>query len=289
MKIFKGRVGLVMLLIILGAAYYIFFSPSPEVKQAPSPEEKHAAPVPPPSSHRDRPPAKKTITIIIDDIGYSLLPLEELLKIEAPLAFAILPYAPHAGAAAAMIRKRGGKREILLHLPLEPHDPKQSPGPGALFCDMTDSEIKARLEEDLASVPDAVGVNNHMGSAFMEDEARLYLVLKELQKRGLFFIDSRTSAASRAEAAALKAGIPFAARKLFLDNDPTQEIIFNNLLGHVEKNKGLSLIVIGHPYPGTVRALQEAVPLLRAGGIKIVPPSGIVSAAEDKTLTKDFN
>lgn len=286
MKIFRGLIGLVALIITLAAAYYLFFAPPSEVSRTHGPEDKSPAPALPPPP-RDHLPTKKTIAIIIDDIGYSLSSLEELLKIEAPLAFAVLPHSPHAGAAVAMIRRKG--REILLHLPMEPRDAKKSPGPGALFHDMTESEIRERLEEDLAAVPQAVGVNNHMGSAFMEDEEKLYLVLKELQKRGLFFIDSRTTAASRGKTVATRTGIPFAARSLFLDNDPDQEVIFNNLLSYVAKTDRLSIVFIGHPYPGTVRALQKAVPLLQAQGLIIVPPSDIVAHPEEKTHATGFN
>ncbi len=288
MKILRGLIGLVALIVALVAAYYLFFAPPPEVSRTHGPEDKSPSPVLSLPPSRKHPPAKKTIAIIIDDIGYSLSSLAELLKIEAPLAFAILPHSPHAGAAAAMIHRRGG-HEILLHLPMEPHDAKKSPGPGALFHDMTESEIRERLAEDLAAVPQAVGVNNHMGSAFMEDEEKLYLVLKELQKRGLFFIDSRTTAASRGKAVAARTAIPFAARSLFLDNDSDQEVVFHNLLNSVAKSDRLSMVIIGHPHPGTVRALQKAVPLLQAQGLIIVPPSDIVASPEEKTRSAEFN
>ena len=287
MKILRGLIGLVTLIITLVAAYYLFFAPPPEVSRTHGPEDKSPSPVLPLPPSREHLPAKKTITIIIDDIGYSLSSLEELLKIDAPLAFAVLPHSPHAGAAAAMILRKG--HEVLLHLPMEPHDAKKSPGPGALFHDMTESEIRERLAEDLAAVPQAVGVNNHMGSAFMEDEEKLYLVLKELQQRGLFFIDSRTTAASRGKTVAARTGIPFAARSLFLDNDSDQEVIFHNLLNYVAKSDRLSMVIIGHPYPGTVRALQKAVPLLQAQGLIIVPPSYIVAYPEEKTHPAEFN
>jgi polysaccharide deacetylase 2 family uncharacterized protein YibQ len=217
---------------------------------------------------------REVIAIIIDDIGFSLGPLDKLLTIAAPLAFAVLPYSPHAQAAAEMIHARG--REVLLHLPMEPQNGKQNPGPGALFRNMTVKELQKQLADDLAIVPFAAGVNNHMGSAFMEDEEKLLVVLAALQKKGKFFIDSRTTAASRAEDVARKTGIRFAARQLFLDNDQDQALIFKNLLDHVEKNRNSPLVIIGHPYPGTVAALREAVPLLQSRGVRIAPPSELV-------------
>lgn len=282
MKFIKGLAGLILLIITLIASYYIFFRPPTDVYRAQERgEEKKAtreatpARVPDfPPQHQDSEEGKTTIAIIIDDIGFALAPVDKLLKIDAPLAFAVLPYSPHAKAAAEMIH--GQEREILLHLPMEPRNGKHKPGPGALFRDMTENDIRKQLDDDLAVVPYVAGVNNHMGSAFMEDEEKLHVVLKELQKKGLFFIDSRTTAASRAEGLARKTGIRFAARRLFLDNDQDQGVILKNLLDHVGKNNNSSMVIIGHPYPSTVEALQEAVPLLQSRGIRIVPPSELV-------------
>ena len=55
---------------------------------------------------------------------------------------------------------------------------------------MDEGEIRRRIETDLTAVPYVAGVNNHMGSRFMEDEARLAVVMEELAKKGLFFVDS---------------------------------------------------------------------------------------------------
>jgi polysaccharide deacetylase 2 family uncharacterized protein YibQ len=283
MKLIKGFTGLVLLLIILISSYYLFFKPTGGLYRVREHgEEKEATRETSPTKEPNFPhqnqgsqEGKRAIAIIIDDIGFALAPVDKLLRIGAPLAFAVLPYSPHAKDAAEMIHAQG--HELLLHLPMEPHNGKQKPGPGALFRDMTENDLLKQLDDDLAVVPYVAGVNNHMGSAFMEDEEKLLVVLKELQKRGLFFIDSRTTAASRAEGLAKKTGIRFAARRLFLDNDQDQEQIFNNLLEHVEKHKNSSLVIIGHPYPSTVEALREAVPLLQSRGIRIVPPSELVA------------
>jgi polysaccharide deacetylase 2 family uncharacterized protein YibQ len=281
MKLITGLTGLILLIIVLITSYYIFSrTPGNADLAQEHGEDKEAtgekAPVRTPDfppRHSDREEGKRAIAIIIDDIGFTLAPVEKLLSIDAPLAFAVLPYTPHAKAAAEMIHRQG--REILLHIPMEPRSGKNKPGPGALFRNMTATDLRKQLDDDLAVVPYVAGVNNHMGSAFMEDEEKLQVVLTELQKKGLFFIDSRTTAASRAENLARKTGIRFAARRLFLDNDQELGLIFKNLLDYIENNNS-SLVVIGHPYPGTVAALKEAVPLLQSRGIRIVPPSQLV-------------
>ena len=218
--------------------------------------------------------AELQVVIIIDDIGFNLSAVRELLKIDAPVAFAVLPHAPHSVAAAEMLH--GAGREILLHLPMEPHDSGKDPGSGALYRRMGEAEIRRQMEEDIAAVPHVAGVNNHMGSAFMEEEQKLAIVFQELKNRDLFFIDSRTTPHSRAEELAIRTGVRFAARKVFIDNDQNHDITLRNLLGILERNHNSRVVMIGHPYPSTILALQEAVLMLRAKGVAILPPSAMV-------------
>ena len=283
MKFIKGLTVLIVVIVTLITAYYIFFGPSKEIERSPLREKEEGA------SYQDGsftakapervvPPQDRTgkkISVIIDDIGYNLSPLKELLKIDAPIAFAILPHCPQSVDAAEIIH--GAEREILLHLPMEPHDSNKNPGPGALFRWMQEPEIRQHLEKDLNAVPYVVGVNNHMGSAFMEDEEKLNIVLQELKERGLFFIDSRTTPDSRAGRVAKKTKIRYASRKLFIDNNQDEEAILKNLIGYLEKHDRGPAVIIGHPYPETVKALRKAVPILKSMGITIVPPTEMVN------------
>jgi len=268
MKFLRGLAILGILAGIFSLAYLVFLLPkeAPPPKEIPREEEKEGVPT-------------RKITLIIDDIGYSLAPLMELLKIDAPIAFAVLPFVPHCKEAVTVLK--AANREYLLHLPMEPKDPRRDPGHGALFINMEEEEIKRRLAEDLEQTPGIVGVNNHMGSAFMEQEDKVALVLRELKKRGLFFIDSRTTAHSRAEDVALKLKMKFASRNLFLDNDQEEEKILTHLITFTGEEKR-DAVIIGHPYPATIRALKRAVPLLKTKGIAFVPPSLIVKVREDR-------
>ncbi len=229
-------------------------------------------------------PAKVAIAIVIDDIGYSLAPVRELIEIDAPLTFAILPQCSHSADAAEMLYRAG--KEILLHLPMEPHGyPGENPGPGAVFLSMSDDEIRAQVERDLESVPHCVGVNNHMGSRFMEDREKLTAVMEVLRENGLFFIDSLTTRYSQGGELAADIGIRFASRAVFIDNDHDEKAAARTLMTagtrHRRKQAG-SLLMIGHPYPETVQALKRAVPAMKSRGFKIVPASKLVEAIPSK-------
>ena len=220
----------------------------------------------------------KQVAIIIDDIGYDLEPVKELLKINADITFSILPFLNHTRETAEMLHQ--AKREILLHLPMEPVSyPREKPGAGALFTDMNNNELLYQLEKNIEAVPYISGVNNHMGSRFMEDREKLTVIFGQLKKKNLFFIDSRTAPNSQAIDAAQKVGLRVAQRKIFIDNIRDYNEIYNNLIGVINYNKDASpLIVIGHPYPETINALRDAVKVLRGKGILIVPVSRIIKA-----------
>jgi uncharacterized protein len=216
------------------------------------------------------------VAIIIDDIGYDMKPVRELLHIDAEITFAILPQLSYSREAAQMLHT--ANRETLLHLPMEPLSyPREKPGNGALFTDMNDAEIIFQLEKDLASVPYVSGVNNHMGSKFMADEEKLLTVFRQLKKKDLFFIDSRTTHSSKALTASEKVHLNVASRNVFLDNERDYHKIYQILMevaGAPAVNS--PQILIGHPYPETIRALRDANKVFREKGVLIVPISKLM-------------
>ena len=220
--------------------------------------------------------AAYTVAIVIDDIGQDMTVLDELLALDAPLTFAVLPRLPHSVDAARAVHRAG--KEVLLHLPMEPRGyPSQKPGAGALFITMSDDEVRRTVDDDIASVPYVSGVNNHMGSRFMEDEGKLSLVFAEIKARGYFFLDSRTTPLSKAGDLAARMHMPYAERQVFIDNVGTFQQALDQLLS--AGKRGVSVVLIGHPHPATIRALKEALPLMKARGVAVVSASECVHGA----------
>ncbi|MDO9528802.1 MAG: divergent polysaccharide deacetylase family protein [Syntrophales bacterium] len=217
------------------------------------------------------------MAFIIDDIGHDLSPLNELLKINAPITFSILPHSPYAIDAAEKLHRAG--KEILLHLPMEPYGyPDKDPGIGALFLWMNEEEIKSQIKKNIKAVPYISGVNNHMGSRFMENEDKLSIVLNQLNEEGLFFVDSLTTKHSKGKKLAKGMGLRFVSRDIFIDNNQDFTIILQNFINPLKKrNRWKTLLIICHPYPCTISALKDAVPKIKAEGINIVPVSDLTS------------
>ena len=196
------------------------------------------------------------VTIIIDDMGYDRPMARAFLDAGLPVSYSVLPYAPFSSAIAKRARQMG--YEVLLHAPMEPKNyPSVNPGPGALLLSMEDDELKKMLEEDLIEVPGVQGVNNHMGSSFTEDEEKMMVFLNELKKRGLFYVDSRTTSRTVGLRLSRKIHLPAAERSVFLDNDPSMGAVRMQLerLLIMATHSG-SAIGIGHPHPGTLEALK---------------------------------
>ncbi len=201
-------------------------------------------------------PEKPRLAIIIDDMGFHRKLDNQLLDLDCNLSFSFLPFGPFTTVTAQRASDLG--RDVLLHLPLEPSDHKWDPGPGALLLKMSREELEQNLDTDLAWVPTAIGVNNHMGSLFSEDPRAMTVLLGLLKQRNLFFVDSITSARSKGVGLAVAMGIKTARRHIFLDNVQDKEKIMvqlEALVAHAEKYG--RAVGIGHPYPATLAALRQ--------------------------------
>lgn len=253
----------VLLLCLVGAALAAVLVSCPRVKPSGAPPPPPASPAagpaetavpaepgpdaggtPPPLSSTEpvRPAVRGRLAIIIDDAGYDLADLQPFLDLPMPLAVAVLPNLPHSTEAARRVRAAG--KELLLHLPMEPEG-GEDPGPGALLTTHPAVEIERLLDAALASVPGAVGVNNHMGSKATADPAFMDVLLDALGRRALFFVDSRTTSLTVAAAEAERLGVPYLARKVFLD--VVDGGIERSLAAAVDAAlQGGSVVAIGH-------------------------------------------
>ncbi len=222
------------------------------------------------------PQERGPLVLVLDDAGNTLDGFQAFLALDVPLAVAVLPQLDYSVRAAAMASAAG--KEILLHLPMEAEN-GADPGPGAIRTDLSAGEIAARVGDDLASVPGAIGVNNHMGSKATADPEVMRTVLGALHERDLFFLDSRTSAATTGRTVAAEVGIPFAERAVFLDHERTREAILGSIAHALElSGEGEPVVMIGHvTVPLLADVLAEAFPVIVEAGYAFAPLSSLVS------------
>ena len=229
-------------------------------------------------------PVRPRIAIIMDDLGHDNHSAKSLVDIKLPVTFAILPYATQATSVARLAHLHG--YEVMLHIPMEPRGyPAIDPGPSALLQSMAPSELKSQLRKWLDGMPYVVGGNNHMGSRLTEQADSMDAVLEVLQERDLFFVDSRTSAASVAVKEARRIGVPTTMRDVFLDNVREVPAIAREIrkLAGMARRRGAA-VGICHPYPETLAALRQEAEVLYQQGIDVVPVSQLLTQGKGRTV-----
>ena len=200
--------------------------------------------------------------------------MEDIIAIGRPAAVAILPGLAYSATVAR--RGRAAGLEVLLHLPIEADDGRAL-GPGGVTVSMSDAEIHGAVRSGLASVPGAIGVNNHMGSKGTADRRVMRAVIEAVREAGLFYVDSRTTAETLGESVATELGVPTAARAVFLDNENDDEAIRQHVrrLITLARERGAA-IAIGHVRRRTARVLGTMLDEFERAGVAIVPPSTLV-------------
>jgi len=217
------------------------------------------------------------LAVIVDDLGYDPGAARSVFAIPARVTVAVLPNLPESSSIAEEAHRRG--IEVLLHLPMESVAGEDKAEKIELHVGEPPAEVASVLDQMLATVPHAAGVNNHQGSRATSDAALMSSVAAALRAHNLFFIDSRTAPGSRAFDAARRAGVPAAARNVFLDDDEQPAAIRRQLehAEHLAREQGMC-VAIGHPHASTLDVLSEMLPEVEARGVRLVSASDIARA-----------
>jgi uncharacterized protein len=215
------------------------------------------------------------IAVVLDDLGLNRRNTARLNQLPGPLSLAFLPYAGDIERQTGAARAAG--HELMLHMPMEPVG-QAFPGPDALLASLGPEQFTERLRNSLDRFSGFVGLNNHMGSRLTADREHMALVMAELRRRDLLFLDSKTTARSVASDEAARQGVPSAERNVFLDNKIEKEHVELQLarIEQIARQRGVA-VAIGHPHDVTISALREWLPTLEQRGFALVPVSTIVA------------
>jgi len=233
----------------------------------------HSAPAA--TQQESRAPEYARLAIILDDLGNDRAAAEAIFALPYPLTISVLPNHAHSVEIAEEAHRRG--YQVMLHLPMEsigqgkPESRELRPG-------MSSKEVSALVNGFLRTVPDVAGVNNHQGSQSTADVALMDELMPVLRERRLFYIDSRTTAATVAYDAARRAGVQSGFRNVpFLDDVAEVSAVRKQLrLALREAVEKSEAIAIGHPHPATLKALSEVLPEAQTQQIRLVFASDLV-------------
>lgn len=221
------------------------------------------------------------LAIVIDDFGYRPVQENQLLKLPQTFAVAVLPDAPYAREMAEKAHLHG--HEVLIHLPMAPLS-KQPLEKNTIRTEMSRAEIEQIIHAAVQNVPWAAGLNNHMGSAMTSSLSGMQKVMQILDNYNFYFLDSMTIASSQSVPAAVGTRVKILKRRIFLDDNPKEAAIRQQLKRAVRlaKRDGQA-IAIGHPHPATVRVLLQRLPEI-AEEVTLVHPSQLQDRSPGTTL-----
>jgi polysaccharide deacetylase 2 family uncharacterized protein YibQ len=220
------------------------------------------------------PQGRPLIAVVLDDVGVARSHAELAIDLPGVITLSFMTYADGVADMAARARAKG--HELMLHVPMEPLGHEIDAGPNVLTVGASEGELLKRLSWGLDRFPGYIGINNHMGSRFTQDERGMQVVLAELKRRNLLFLDSRTIGNTVGDKLATRMGVPHVMRDVFLDNEMDEAAVIKQLMQaeRVAANKGQA-IAIGHPHPATIAAIRAWMPKAEARGFVIVPLSAV--------------
>jgi polysaccharide deacetylase 2 family uncharacterized protein YibQ len=221
------------------------------------------------------PSSAPRLAIILDDLGSDRTAAEAIFALPYPLTISVLPNHEHSTDIANEAQRRG--YQVMLHLPMQ-SIANETPEAQELHAGMPATQVTALVEQFLQNVPGVVGINNHQGSQATSDLALMDELMPMLRDRHLFYVDSRTTAATVAFDTAQSFGVRSAFRNVpFLDDVAEVAAVRKQLelalRGAREKGEA---IAIGHPHPATLQELRQILPRAQAQGVRLVFISELV-------------
>ena len=209
------------------------------------------------------------LAIIIDDLGNDRAAADAIFALQCPITISVLPNHPRSMEIAQEAHRRG--YQVMLHLPMEAMG-NERPEAQELRPGMSTAEVSTLVGDLLQAVPDVAGVNNHQGSQSTADAALMDELMPVLRERNLFYVDSRTTAATVAYDTAQRLGVRSGFRNVpFLDDVVEVGAVRKQLqLAVRDAHKKGDAIAIGHPHPATLQAMRDVLPEAKSQGVRLV-------------------
>jgi hypothetical protein len=208
-----------------------------------------------------------TIAIVVDDVGENTSNLSQWLAIDAPLTFSVMPHCTCSRDLAEQLYQAGYR--IMLHVPTENQPPHSYAGNGQIATAMDRETVFRTLDDDLATVPYVVGINNHEGGKGCDDLQLMTWECEWAKENDLFVVDSRSSAQSKVSQAGTSLGLERRCNQAFLDEQNNPDYIRSAMrqLADLARLNGIVIGVCHFPRPNTPSVVGEMVRELEAGGI----------------------
>nr|WP_316255541.1 divergent polysaccharide deacetylase family protein [Borreliella andersonii]WNY66186.1 divergent polysaccharide deacetylase family protein [Borreliella andersonii] len=205
--------------------------------------------------------SKPKFYLIIDDVGYDEFMLEQFIKLNLKINYAIIPFLPKSMSLYKKLQN--ANKTVIIHFPMQS---KHGNSIEKFHINIKDKKekIHEKIEKAFKKYPDAKIMNNHMGSLITSNKNLMKIILEKLKEIDRYFFDSVTIAGSVPEIIGKEIGVKVEKRDVFLDNKDTEESVIKEL----EKAKNIArkngvVKVIGHIWSkNTLKVLKKEEPNL---------------------------
>jgi polysaccharide deacetylase 2 family uncharacterized protein YibQ len=176
----------------------------------------------------------RRIAIVFEHAGGSLEELQPIYAMHRPFALGIFPHERYSARIVRDARSHG--LVPMLHLPLESNNPADlGPVTGIVWVRMSDAQITRVVEDDLASGPGVVGVDNHGGSRATTDPRVMRAALAVVKAHGLWYEENIETSGSVATHVARRLGVRTGQVTAYLDQPPAR--LTDNVRGLIAYNR----------------------------------------------------
>lgn len=208
---------------------------------------------------REKTNQKPKLAIIIDDVAFANQ-IEQIKKIPFKVTPSFFPPTKRHPDTVALSEKFDF---AMIHIPMQALS-FTNPEPQTLLISDSSFGMRQRVIDIKKWFPNIHYYNNHTGSKFTADLSAMQKFLSITKDEKIHFVDSRTTAQTKALQVAKQLGMSIYSRDVFLDNELEPEKIRAQLLAAIKtaKKNGFA-IAIGHPHNNTLSVLQNAGSLLQ--------------------------
>jgi len=202
-----------------------------------------------------------------DEWRIDLDPMPRWLAIDAPLTFSAMPYPPLSKDLAFKLHQAGYR--IMMHVPTQNAPPNSFSGKGQLAVNMDSTTVFKTLDDDLASVPFAKGLNNHQGGLGCDDLTLMTRMCQWAKQKGMYVVDSSSSARDKVSLACTALGMPHRKNEVFIDHQNDPNYIRNAMrqLAELAKKNGTAIGICHWHRPNTPTVVGEMIKQLKNEGI----------------------
>ncbi len=203
--------------------------------------------------------AKAKLAIIIDDVSFKAH-VNAIKSLNMPITMSFLPPSTRHPDSAKLAAKESF---YMVHLPMEAQNFTKEE-PFTLRVSDSKEKILARVKELKKLFPKVTYINNHTGSKFTSSEVAMNRLIFALRNQHITFVDSRTTAQTKAPEVMKNYGYRYMARDVFLDHHTDKPYIKEQIKKAVKiaQSHGTA-IAIAHPHANTIAALSESKALLK--------------------------